>query len=248
MARDDQWMVNWYETVVRKAAEHHLTVDFHGAMKPTGLERAYPNHLTREGVLGNEYNKWSDRVTPEHKVTLPFTRMLAGPMDFTPGGFRHATKAGFKAQDSQPMVMGTRAAELALLVVYESPLQVICDSPDAYRDQVGTSFLKETPATWDETRVLAGEVGRTIVVARRSGKRWFVGAITGSESRTLDIPLDFLGGDGLWRARVVADAPEAWVSPERANEDTWTVRPIGKLTAHMAPGGGFAAILEPAAP
>ena len=160
MARDDQWMVNWYETVVRKAAEHHLTVDFHGAMKPTGLERAYPNNLTREGVLGNEYNKWSDRVTPEHKVTLPFTRMLAGPMDFTPGGFRHATKAGFKAQDSQPMVMGTRAAELALLVVYESPLQVICDSPDAYRGQVGTSFLKETPATWDETRVLAGEVGQ----------------------------------------------------------------------------------------
>ena len=248
MDRDDQWMVNWYETVVRKAAEHHLTVDFHGAMKPTGLERAYPNHLTREGVLGNEYNKWSDRVTPEHKVTLPFTRMLAGPMDFTPGGFRHATKAGFKAQDSQPMVMGTRAAELALLVVYESPLQVICDSPDAYRGQAGTSFLKETPATWDETRVLAGEVGQYIVVARRSGKRWFVGAITGSEGRTLDIPLDFLGGDGLWKARIVADAPEAWVSPERATEDTWTVRPIGKLTAHMAPGGGFAAILEPAAP
>ena len=248
MDRDDQWMVNWYETVVRKAAEHHLTVDFHGAMKPTGLERAYPNHLTREGVLGNEYNKWSDRVTPEHKVTLPFTRMLAGPMDFTPGGFRHATKAGFKAQDSQPMVMGTRAAELALLVVYESPLQVICDSPDAYRGQAGTSFLKETPATWDETRVLAGEVGRYIVVARRSGKRWFVGAITGSDGRTLDIPLGFLGGDDLWRARIVADAPEAWVSPERATEDTWTVRPIGKLTAHMAPGGGFAAILEPAAP
>ena len=96
MTRDDQWMVNWYETVVRKAAEHHLAVDFHGAFKPTGLERAYPNLLTREGVLGNEYNKWSDRVTPEHKVTLPFTRMLAGPMDFTPGGFRHATKAGLQ--------------------------------------------------------------------------------------------------------------------------------------------------------
>ena len=136
------------------------------------------------------------------------------------------------------MVMGTRAAELALLVVYESPLQVICDSPDAYRGQAGTSFLKETPATWDETRVLAGEVGQYIAVARRSGKRWFVGAITGSESRTLDIPLDFLGGDGLWKARIVADAPEAWVSPERATEDTWTVRPIGKLTAHMAPGAG----------
>jgi alpha-glucosidase len=248
MDRDDQWMVNWYETVVRKAAEHRLTVDFHGAFKPTGLERAYPNNLTREGVLGNEYNKWSDRVTPLHKVTLPFTRMLAGPMDFTPGGFRHATKAGFKAQDSQPMVMGTRAAELALLVVYESPFAVICDSPDAYRGQVGTSFLKEVPATWDETRVLAGEVGRYIVVARRSGKRWFVGAITGSDGRTLDIPLDFLGGESLWKARIVADAPEAWVSPERAIEDTWTVRSVGKVTAHMAPGGGFAAILEPAAP
>ena len=102
MARDDQWMVNWYETVVSKAAEHHLIVDFHGAMKPTGLERAYPNHLTREGVLGNEYNKWSDRVTPEHKVTLPFTRMLAGPMDFTPGGFRHARRLASRPRTPSP--------------------------------------------------------------------------------------------------------------------------------------------------
>ena len=248
MDRDDQWMVNWYETVLRKAAEHRLAVDFHGAMKPTGLERAYPNNLTREGVLGNEYNKWSDRVTPLHKVTLPFTRMLAGPMDFTPGGFRHATKAGFKAQDSQPVVMGTRAAELALLVVYESPFAVICDSPDAYRGQVGTAFLKETPATWDETRVLAGEVGQYIVVARRSGKRWFVGAITGNNGRSVEIPLGFLSGDGAWSARVLADAPLAWTSPERAVEETRSVRPSDVLVAHMAPGGGLAAILEPAGP
>ena len=101
------------------------------------------------------------------------------------------------------------------------------------------------PATWDETRVLAGEVGRYIVVARRSGKRWFVGAITGDDGRTLDIPLGFLGGDGLWKARIVADSPEAWVSPERADEDAWTARPAGKLTARMVPGGGFVAILEP---
>jgi alpha-glucosidase len=245
MARDDQWMVNWYETVVKKAAAHHLAVDFHGAFKPTGLERAYPNHLTREGVLGNEYNKWSDRVTPEHKVTLPFTRMLAGPMDFTPGGFRHATRATFKAQDSQPMVMGTRAAEVALLVVYESPLQVLCDSPDAYRDQVGASFLKEIPTTWDETRVLAGEVGQHIAVARRSGRRWFLGALSGNEGRTLDVPLAFLG-EGPFRARVLADSPEAYVHPELAVGDTRTVRSVGTLTARMAPGGGFVAILEPA--
>lgn len=247
MARDDQWMVNWYETLVRKAAAHRLTVDFHGAYKPAGLRRAYPNLLTREGVLGNEYNKWSDRVTPEHKVTIPFTRMLAGPMDFTPGGFFHATPATFKAQDSRPWVMGTRAAELAQLVVYESELQVLCDSPDAYRSRpVGAEFLKRVPATWHETRVLNGEVGEYVTIARRSGKRWFVGSLTGTEGRTLEVPLGFLDG-GEWTARVWADAPDADVHPEEAVEESRTVRARDTLTMKLAPAGGQAVILEPAA-
>jgi alpha-glucosidase len=245
MARDDQWMVNWYETLVRKAAAHRLTVDFHGAYKPTGLRRAYPNLLTREGVLGNEYNKWSDRVTPEHKVTIPFTRMLAGPMDFTSGGFFHATPATFKARDSRPWVMGTRAAELAQLVVYESELQVICDSPDAYRGSpVGVEFLREVPATWDETRVLDGEVGEYVTIARRSGERWFVGTLTGTEGRTLELPMGFLG-DGEWTARVWADAPDADVHPEKAVAGSRAVGSGDTLTLKLAPGGGQAIILEP---
>jgi alpha-glucosidase len=245
MARDDQWMVDWYETLLRKAAAHRLAVDFHGAYKPTGLRRAYPNLLTREGVLGNEYNKWSSRVTPRHKVTLPFTRMLAGPMDFTPGGFRNATPAAFKAQDSQPQIMGTRAAELAELVVYESELQVLCDSPDAYRGAVGVEFLRQVPTTWDETRVLAGAVGEYVVVARRSGPRWFLGAMTGEEGRALEVPLGFLGA-GEWTARTWADAPDAYAHPEKAVVESRAVKVTDTLTLTLAPAGGQAALFEPA--
>jgi alpha-glucosidase len=246
MARDDQWMVNWYRTLVRQAAAHGLVVDFHGAYKPTGLRRAYPNLLTREGVMGNEYNKWSDRVRPEHKVTIPFTRMLAGPMDFTPGGFFHATPATFEAQDSRPWVIGTRAAELAQLVVYESELQVLCDSPDAYRGSpLGVEFLKEVPTTWDETRVLNGAVGEYVTIARRSGQRWFIGSMTGAEGRTLDVPLGFLGA-GEWTARVWSDAPDADTHPDRAMKESRTVRSGDTLTLKLAPAGGQAVILEPA--
>ncbi|MDH4198509.1 MAG: glycoside hydrolase family 97 catalytic domain-containing protein, partial [Candidatus Aminicenantes bacterium] len=137
MNRDDQDMVNYYEKVVRKAAEHRLTVDFHGAYKPTGLRRAYPNLLTREGVMGLEYSKWSERVTPEYDVTIPFTRMLAGPMDFTPGAFRNAARGEFQARDIAPMSQGTRAHQLAMYVVYESPLVMVSDYPEAYEGQPG---------------------------------------------------------------------------------------------------------------
>ena len=159
MDRDDQEMVNFYMRTVKSAAAHHLTVDFHGAYKPTGLRRTYPNLLTREGVLGNEYNKWSTSVTPVHKVTIPFTRMLAGPMDFTPGGFRQRTKATFKAQDVAPFVMGTRANELAELVVYESELAVLCDSPYNYLGIASRSGLLQGRA---------GHVGRDAGHQRRA--------------------------------------------------------------------------------
>ena len=123
MDRADQWMVNWYRSMAQKAAEHHLMVDYHGAYKPDGMRRTYPNVLTREGVMGAEYNKWSARETPVHNTTLPFTRMLAGPMDYTPGGFNNVTKAEFEPRDKEPMVMGTRCHQLALFVVFESPFR-----------------------------------------------------------------------------------------------------------------------------
>jgi alpha-glucosidase len=243
MQRDDQEMVNFYEKTLKLAAKYHLLVDFHGAYKPTGIRRTWPNLITREGVLGNEYNKWSSRVTPEHNVTLPFTRMLAGPMDFTPGGFRQSTKANFRPQDSAPFVMGTRAHQLAMMVVYESPLQVLCDSPYAYRNQKGVDFLKTVPTTWDETRVLNGEIGEYVTIARRSGTRWFIGSMTNSTPRDLDLALDFLE-PGQYQAHIFRDMDESAEYPDRLTEETQTVSRGDRLHLKLAPAGGCACWLE----
>ena len=244
MDSDDQAMVNFYERVVKKAAEHHLLVDFHGAYKPTGTQRTWPNLITREGVLGNEYNKWSSRVTPEHNVTIPFTRMVAGPMDFTPGGFRNATKANFRAQDSAPFVMGTRANQLAMMVVFESPFQALCDSPYNYRGQRGTDFLRAVPTNWDETRVLTGEIGEYVTIARKAGARWFLGSMTNSTGRVLAVPLAFLG-PGKYRLYLFADAPESGDSPDHLIEETRVVSAADTLNLRLAPAGGLAAWFEP---
>ena len=244
MQRDDQEMVSFYHRVVKKAAEHHLIVDFHGAYKPDGFRRTYPNLITREGVLGNEYNKWSSLVTPEHNVTIPFTRMLAGPMDFTPGGFRHATRMTFRPQNSAPFVMGTRCHQLAMMVVYESPLQVLCDSPYNYRGQPGLEFLRVVPTTWDMTKVIDGKVGDYIVIARKFGTNWFIGAMTDWDARTLEIPLDFLGG-GKYTAHIFADAVDADDFPDRVHEEKRRVISKDTLVAKMASGGGYVAYLSP---
>jgi alpha-glucosidase len=240
-------MVNFYERAVRKAAEHHLTVDFHGAYKPTGLSRTFPNLLTREGAMGHEYNKWSARITPDHCLTLPFTRMLAGGMDVTPGGFRQKTKDTFRAVGADapgPFVMGTRCFQLAQFVVYESALQVMADSPYCYRSSpAGLDFLKAVPATWDDTRVIMGEVGDFIAVARRRGDTWFLGAMTDWQPRTLDIPLEFLG-EGRFQAEIWQDAYEADEYPDRLMKKTQAVSSKDKLKAPMAPGGGFVAVIR----
>lgn len=245
MDSDDQEMVNFYERTVRKAAEHHLAIDFHGAYKPTGIRRTWPNLLTREGVLGNEYNKWSSRVTPEHSVTLPFTRMLAGPMDFTPGGFRSATKANFKPRDTAPFVMGTRAHQLAMLVVYESPLQVLCDAPYSYRGQPGLEFLKVVPTTWDETKVINGAIGEYVTIARRHGDKWYLGSMTDSTARKLEVPLKFLG-KGEYKVHIYSDSPESEDSPDWVHEDTRQMSASETLTLPLVSAGGYAAWFEPA--
>lgn len=197
MDRDDQEMVAFFHEMAESAAAHRLMLDLHGAYRPTGLNRTWPNLLTQEGVLGAEYNKWSRRVTPTHNLTLPFTRMLLGPMDYTPGGFRNAAPDRFQVSFSGPEVMGTRAHQLAMFVVYESALQMVADSPDAYLDEdgngvPGTDFIAAVPASWDETRVLAGEIGEYVVVARRSDRDWYIGAMTGERPRRLVLDLDFL--------------------------------------------------------
>jgi alpha-glucosidase len=238
MERDDQDMVNWYATVVEKAALHHLMLDFHGAYKPTGLRRTWPNLLTREGVLGNEYNKFSGRVTPEHKLTLPFTRMLVGPMDYTPGGFLNRSPSEWK-QTTPTEVMGSRAQELAIFVVYESPLACITDDPAHYENQPGLDFLRVVPTVWDETLVLDGAVGKHIIVARRNGRDWFVGGMSGDDAYSMDLPLKFLG-QGEFVANIYSDSTDAQASYESLTVDKRNVRSNESLAIRMRPAGGIA--------
>jgi alpha-glucosidase len=201
MDRDDQEMVNWYEKITRCAADHHLMVDFHGAFKPTGMIRTWPNQITREGIMGNEYNKWSARVTPEHKLTLPFTRFLAGPGDFTPGGFVNKSVSEFQTHVSPTQVQGTRANQLALFVAYDSPIMCVCDHPENLRGQPGIDFLKLVPTVWDDTRVLSGSVAEYLVIARRSGSDWFLGSMTNRNPRVCSTKLSFLGPPSGRRTR-----------------------------------------------
>ena len=243
MDRDDQEMVNWYEKLTRAAAAHHLMINFHGAFKPTGLNRTWPNQVTREGVLGNEYNRWSRRVTPEHKVTLPFTRFLAGPADFTPGGFLNRSPAQFEPDSKAAEVQGTRAAELALFVVYDSPVCCVCDHPSHYRDQPGADFLRRVPTVWDETRVLDGVVGEHLVIARRTDQEWFLGALTDSRAREVPVKFDFLGR-GRWKLRLWRDAPDSDVNAEHVEAEERVIDTSETLKLHLAPAGGAVARLQ----
>jgi alpha-glucosidase len=220
-------------------------IDFHGAYKPDGIGRTWPNVITREGVLGLEYNKWSARVTPDHNVMLAFTRMLAGPMDYTPGGFRNATREEFEPRNLKPMVMGTRAHQTALFVVFESPFMMVSDYPGAYEGQPELPFLSAVPASWDETRVLNAKVGDYITIARRHGKDWYVGSIAGSHGVRLDIPLEFLGA-GEFKAETYSDAPDAGVHPMKTVVEQKSVTKATTLKAVLVSGGGQAIRITPA--
>jgi alpha-glucosidase len=213
-------------------------VDFHGAYKPTGTQRTYPNQITREGVLGEEYDKFSNRVTTEHDCTLPFTRMLAGPMDYTPGGFLNRSADKWK-QALPTQVMGTRCHELAKFVIFDSPLTVACDAPEHYRGQPGIDFLRVVPTVWDDTKVVDGEVGEYILSARRSGADWFLGGMTNHTARTLQLPLNFLGS-GEFMAHIYADAPDAGVNAEHLVESRRTVTARDTLPLALAADGGIA--------
>jgi alpha-glucosidase len=239
MNRDDQEMVRWYHKILKKAAAHHLMVLFHGAYKPTGTQRTYPNLLTLEGVLGNEQNKVIDWITPQHTVTIPFTRMLAGPMDFTPGGFRNVTAEEFAPDPRRPRVMGTRCHQLAMFVVYESPLAMVCDDPAAYRGQAGLEFIRQVPTTWDETRVINGKIGEYITIARRSGADWYLGAMSDWTPRTMQIPLSFLGR-GEYQADIYQDGPDADKRPVKVTILHRKVSATNTLSFRLAKGGGLA--------
>lgn len=243
MNRDDQKVVNFYKRVAMEAAKRKLVVDFHGAFKPTGLRRTFPNVLTREGVLGLEYCKWSDRVTPEHDLLIPFIRMVAGPMDYTPGAMRNAAQKNFKAIFSEPMSQGTRCHQLAMYVVYESPLQMLCDSPSAYlREPETMEFLARVPTVWDETKALDAKVGDYVVVARRNGEEWYVGAMTDWTPRKLEIDFSFLGA-GEYTADIYADGVNAARYGSDFKKSTSVIRAGDRLKVKLAPGGGWVARL-----
>lgn len=237
---DDQDMVNWYEKLTRTAAEHHLMINFHGAYKPTGMIRTWPNQITREGVMGNEYNKWSRRVNAEHRVTLPFTRFLAGPGDFTPGGFLNRSPEQFQINVVPTQVLGTRASQLAEFIAYDSPVTCVSDHPDNLRDQPGIDFLRGLPTVWDDTRVLSGTPGEHIVMARRSAADWYLGALNNDYQRVQTVRLDFLG-PGNWQMRWWHDARDSGVNAEHIDVEERTVSAATLIDLRLAPGGGAVA-------
>lgn len=244
--RNDQQGIQWYYDVAKLAAEHHLMVDFHGATQPWGIERTYPNVLNYEAVLGLENNKAGRRDSPIDRTVFPFTRMLSGPMDYTPGGFNNVTQKDFVARDRAPMVMGTRAQQLALYVVYQAPLEMVSDAPTAYANQPGFQFLRDVPTAWDATRVLDGEPGEFVTIAREHGNEWYLGSITNWTPRDLRIPLSFLG-NGKYTAEIYEDASDASQYPKHVSIRKQQVRNSDTLTLSLAAGGGCAIRFVPAA-
>jgi len=245
MQRDDQKIVNFYLEAAKKTADHHLLIDFHGAYKPDGLGRTWPNALTREGVKGMENNKWSKDINPDHDVTLPFTRMVAGPMDYTPGAMINMDQTNFTPQFTRPESQGTRAHQVALYVIYESPLQMLSDSPSNYiKEQETTDFIVKIPVVWDDVIGLDGKVGDYILLARRSGKEWFVGALTDWTSRDLELDLSFLPA-GEYNMDIFQDG----INADRYSGDykhlKTSVKQGDKVKIHMAPGGGWSARISP---
>jgi len=245
MQREDQWMVNYYERTAREAAKRKLLVDFHGAYKPTGLYRTYPNIVSNEGVKGLEHSKWGEEASPDNAVTWPFLRMLAGPADYTPGAMINAAKADFKPIYNRPMSQGTRCQQLAMYVVYESPLQMLADSPSNYLKELESlEFLSAVPTVWDETRVLDAKVGEYILIARRKGREWYVGAMTSWTARDLEVDLSFLGG-GAFQADIYRDGPNADRVGVDYRREKQAITGAARVKIHLVPGGGWVARITP---
>lgn len=243
MDRDDQLMVNFHARAAETAARYDLMLDFHGTYKPTGLSRRWPNVVNYEGVHGLEQMKWRpkecDQVT--YDVTVPFIRMAAGPMDYTQGAMRNASKSNYRPVYNEPMSQGTRCRQLAEYVVFDSPLNMLCDSPSNYISEAEcTEFIAACPETWDESLGVNGEIGKYITIARRSGDAWYVGALTNWDERDITLDLSFLG-EGEWTLDIFEDGPNAQKAARDYVHTTATVPADRKITVHLAPGGGWAA-------
>jgi alpha-glucosidase len=243
MDRDDQEMVNFQRELLQLAADNQLTVTFHGVAAPTGLERTYPNLLNSEAVLNWEHNKWDERgVTPQHDVTVPVTRMLAGPLDYHQGSLRGVQPGEFEPRSAEPLVIGTPVRMLASYVVFQNHLPMMADSPSAYRGHPLTRVLSAIPSTWDETKTLVAAPGQEIVIARRSGNDWWIGAMTNGEARASRIPLSFLPA-GTFRSTMYRDEPAAMHGFAQTERE---VSPADALDLELAVAGGALVRLTPA--
>ncbi len=242
MDRDDQQMVNWYHDIIKCAAENHLLLDFHGAYKPDGIIRTWPNMITREGVMGNEYYKFSDKMSPEHNVKLAYTRMLAGQMDYTPGGFLNVTREQYK-QQTPALVWNTRAAELSKFVIYESPLTVVCDHPDNIINKPGSDFLKVVPTVWDDIKFIGGHPAEYIALARRSGDKWFLGVMNNSVGKSVEVNLGFLP-TGNYTAEIWADSKKSDKEPMELVKSTKSFKSGDVIKVTLAKNGGFVAVFK----
>ena len=240
MDRDDQEMVNIQEEILQKAAAHHLEIQFHGAFKPTGLSRTYPNESTREGTLNYENNKWDNLITPDDDINIPFTRLLAGPTDYHLGGFRAMPSAGFTSTVTKPHMLGTRCHMLAMYVVLENHLSMVCDYPEAYENQAGFSFIQQVPTVWDATVVPAAEKGQFVAISRRKGEDWFMGIINNSAKRRVNIPLYFLTPGKSYMVEIYKDAPDVELEPNHLVIEKKLVTSATILEVDLAAGGGAA--------
>ncbi|MBQ3249698.1 MAG: glycoside hydrolase family 97 protein [Bacteroidales bacterium] len=243
MDRDDQHMVAFHRRAAETAAKYHMLVDFHGTYKPTGLHRTYPNVVNYEGVHGLEQMKWSpetvDQVT--YDVTVPYIRMMAGPMDYTQGAMRNASRGNYHPVNDEPMSQGTRCRQLAEYVIFDSPFNMLCDSPSNYMNEKEClEFIAEVPTVWDETVGICGEVGKTIAIARRSGDTWYVGALTDWTARTMELDLSFLP-EGKYTVTAFRDGANAYRVARDYKKEQFNLSPERKLTVTLAPGGGFVA-------
>lgn len=240
--RDDQIAVATTYEMAKKAAEHKLMVDYHGVFKPTGLQRTYPNVVGYEGVMGLEWAKWSNYNMAEYAVSIPYIRMMAGPMDYTPGGMRNANRANFRPVNSMPMTQGTRAHQVAMYVTYKVPFQMLADNPTIYmEEQETTDFITSIPTVFDETVPLAGEVGEYTAIARRKKDTWYVGAMTNWTGREITLDFPFLESGKEYKAIIFKDGVNSDRDGTDYVKEEMKLNSGDSLTIHLAPGGGWAA-------
>ena len=241
MDRNDQWMVNYYERVAREAAKYNILVDFHGSFSPKGLEHKYPNLISYEGVRGMEQ---MEGCQPDNTIFLPFIRNIAGPMDFTPGAMINMQPDVYGGQRPNAASVGTRAYQLALFVLFESGVQMLCDNPTLYyKNQECTDFITQVPVTWDETKALHAEAGEVAVVAKRKGKKWFIGGITNGKERAITLNLGFLSKNKSYEMTSFADGINADRQGMDYRKSIQKVNSTSAIPIKLSRNGGYAAII-----